>query len=199
MPTRMMWRGRAGGRLELCVGTSAASRRRACRGQGARPTTPGALARFVCAQGIGSSPEVRRAFFNRDRARRIGVDEKSIPKLVRRLGIVERQASASRAELFPATAADPNLYAPTAIVDEGVPETAGPTADPNLSTPAMIVDVAPSFHDDPAGRSLDQLVACLGLLDDAAPMFRQGTPVSRGRRAAGVADDREERCHRDCA
>ena len=158
---------------------------------------------------------------NRDIGRRVGVDEKSIRKLARRLGFIERRAE--QAELFPATPADPNLYAPVTIVDDSVP--AGPSraadqnlyapvtivddsvpaapsraadpnryapvtivddsvpaapsraADQNLYAQAMIVDVEPSFDNDPADRRLDRLLACLGLLDDAAPMFRPGTRV----------------------
>jgi hypothetical protein len=36
-----------------------------------------------------------------------------------------------------------------------------------------------SFDADPADRRLDRLLAYLGLLDDAAPLFRSGTRLPR--------------------
>jgi hypothetical protein len=40
---------------------------------------------------------------------------------------------------------------------------------------------APFFFDsNPANRRMDRLLACLGLLDDAAPLFRSGTHIPHG-------------------
>jgi hypothetical protein len=53
---------------------------------------------------------------------------------------------------------------------------AAASADPNLSA-FVADDLRVSFDTDPADRRIDRLFACLGLLDDAAPMFRPGRRV----------------------
>lgn len=123
---------------------------------------------------------------NREIARRIGGDEKAIRKLARRLGFVEPRAVQPELALLPtgaaprpdaAVGADPNLSAPAPPVADAVPEPLAAGADPNLSASAPPDDVATSFDVDPANRSCDRLLAYLGLLDDAAPLFRPGTRV----------------------
>ncbi len=88
---------------------------------------------------------------NREIARRVGVNEKAIRKLLRRLGW-----SAPAAE-------QPLLPLP---------------ADPNLSAPES-VEFPVSADADPADRRVDRVLAYLGMLDDAAPMFRDGQRVPR--------------------
>jgi transposase len=81
----------------------------------------------------------------------------------------------------PALGADPNPSGSTAPADELV-ATAVPGADPNLSgSPETAEDepLAVSADRDPADRWLDRLLAKLGLLDDAAPLFRDGEHVPR--------------------
>ena len=88
--------------------------------------------------------------------------------------------------------ADPNLSALPASVnadDASAPEDpplASPDpcpagADPNLSASSTTVDEAltVSFDGDPADRSFDRLLARLGLLDDAAPLFGSGCRIPR--------------------
>jgi hypothetical protein len=61
-------------------------------------------------------------------------------------------------------------------------DTAVPDADPNLSGSAAVAEEAPllvSADRDPADRWGDRLLAKLGLLDDAAPLFRDGERVPR--------------------
>jgi len=116
---------------------------------------------------------------NREIARRLGVNEKAIRKLVARLGWRAPRAEQARLPL-PEPAADPNLSAapqpsPTA---EPLPAPAV-AADPNLSAATPADDCPTSFDTDPADRSLDRLFARLGLLDDAAPLFRDGGRVPR--------------------
>src|SRR5207245_1844656 len=59
------------------------------------------------------------------------------------------------------------------------------SADPNLSAfPALAELIADeplplSLDNDPADRRLDRLLAYLGLLEDAAPLFRPGLRVPR--------------------
>jgi len=116
---------------------------------------------------------------NREIARRMGVSEKAIRKLLSRLGFC-----APRAEQLdlPVPAADPNLSAGTTPSAEPAAEPASPPAapaDPNLSDPGPADDCPISLDADPADRRLDRLFAYLGLLDDAAPLFRDGTRVAR--------------------
>jgi transposase len=79
----------------------------------------------------------------------------------------------------PGPAADPNLSGSAAAPDEAV-GAPGPAADPNLSGSAADDDapLAISADRDPADRSVDRLLASLGLLDDAAPLFRDGEHVA---------------------
>ena len=74
----------------------------------------------------------------------------------------------------PAAPAEPPL-APAAEADNAVTG-----ADPNLSASDPVPDDLPvSFDTDPADRRLDRLLAYLGLLDDAAPLFRSGGRIPR--------------------
>ncbi len=127
---------------------------------------------------------------NRAVAQRLGVSEKAVRKLLRRIGW---SPATGEQETLPLSAApaDPNLSAfsigpppaapaepPLARLADAEGSVAG--ADPNLSasdpTPA---DLPVSFDTDPADRRLDRLLAYLGLLDDAAPLFRAGGRIPR--------------------
>jgi transposase len=126
---------------------------------------------------------------NREIARRLGVDEKAVRKVLRRLGW-----QGGTQGVLPFEGADPNLSALTTEVEreEGGDAAAGtlgddgrapldpaPSADPNL-TGAQASGGEPvplSLDGDPANRSVDRLLACMGLLDDAAAAFRSGTAV----------------------
>lgn len=129
---------------------------------------------------------------NRAIADRLGVTEKAVRKLLRRAGW--KAPSAEQAELpLPLAGADPNVSASATstarpVADASPPrpgsaspdlrEPVGPDADPNLSGGAD--ETLPvSFDTDPSDRRVDRLFACLGLLDDAAPLFRSGTRVPR--------------------
>jgi len=122
----------------------------------------------------------------REIARRLKVTDKAVRKLLGRLGW--RAEKAEQLQLF--QSADPNL---SAVLAHGAGEacvTRAPGAeaaqeavagaDPNLS--AVLAsgssEAAPSFDHDPANRFADRVMACLGLLDDAAPMFRSGRQVA---------------------
>jgi hypothetical protein len=127
---------------------------------------------------------------NRAVAQRMGVSEKAVRKLLRRMGwspVPGEQAALP----LPATAADPNLSAfpvgPPPAASEEPPRVRPPEpaaavagADPNLSAFDRGPDDLPvSFDPDPADRRLDRLLAYLGLLDDAAPLFRAGDRIPR--------------------
>jgi transposase len=112
---------------------------------------------------------------NRQIAVRLGVTEKAVRKLLRRLRWTE--AKPTQASLpFGSKGANPNLSAFSNSRPLGASEAQVEGADPNLSAFPGLPLGRPA-HDDPADRSFDRLMACLGLLDDADPMFRPGTRV----------------------
>jgi prepilin-type processing-associated H-X9-DG protein len=100
---------------------------------------------------------------NREIARRLGVTEKAIRKLV---GPDEPPVQ----DLLPLPVAAPT----------------GETAPPSVTRPEPAVVEAPTENDEPAPMSLDidpcdrtfdRLLACSGLIDDAAPLFEDATAV----------------------
>ena len=98
----------------------------------------------------------------REIARRIGVNEKAVRKLLKRLGW--KSNSAVQAEIpFPES---PEANAP---------------ADPKLSAFSSAgKEPSPSRQDtDPRDRSADRLLARLGLLEDAPPLFGSASAVAR--------------------
>ena len=151
---------------------------------------------------------------NREIARRLGVSEKAVRKLLRRLGWkppaaqaeqlelalgdADPNLSASKVDTFKsppqsgpsaagsvARGADPNLSGSKGDTPESppytdlAPETMVPDADPNLAGTRTDEDQPPavSFDADPSNREIDRLLASLGLLSDAAPLFRSATRV----------------------
>ena len=134
---------------------------------------------------------------NRAIAAQIGVTEKSVRKLVRRMGWTERTPEQESLALGRSEPADPNLSAfpgapPAAEPGRPPPKDSPPVAgtskgaNPNLSAFAQTAfggGTPPvSLDTDPADRGGDRLLAYLGLLDDAAPLFRAGTRVPRAPR-----------------
>ena len=134
-----------------------------------------------------------KGFSNRAIADRLGVSEKAIRKLLRRLGW--KTTEFVQAEL-PLPSADPNLSASaasprpsavpkaekTAIAPQAAPTSpsqAAQGADPNLSASSTDEPLPFTFDTDPADRRIDRLFAYLGLLDDAAPLFRSGARIPR--------------------
>jgi DNA-binding CsgD family transcriptional regulator len=119
---------------------------------------------------------------NRAIAHRLGLDEKSVRKRLRRLGFVP----ASPAQLTLGLAAPaapgcgPNLSASMPPAVEPPSQTRPQGCGPNLSAFAAPTDAEPvsvTADRDAADRRGDRLLAYLGLLDDAAPLFRDGTAV----------------------
>lgn len=107
---------------------------------------------------------------NREIARRLGVCERAIRKSLRRLGWKE-PARQARLPLPEDQAADPN---PSAFsITAPLPPQAAPR--PATSTPPPLA----SSDLDPTDRRVDRLLARLGLLDDAPPVFGSGQQVPR--------------------
>jgi DNA-binding CsgD family transcriptional regulator len=118
---------------------------------------------------------------NKEIARRLGVTPKAIRKLLKRIGWRDHEP-----EQFVLPIADPggdpklSAFSPPTSGDK--PEKPSVPGDPKLSDHVSIEDEpAPfSFDTDPADRRMDRLLAYLGLLDDAAPLFRSGARVPHG-------------------
>ena len=125
----------------------------------------------------------------REIARWLGIDEKAVRKTLRRLGW-----GAATQGVLPFEGADPKVSGSATGVEPQAreeafgdrPDGGRPSgedrrlgADQNLSGVAAVEDdpAPPSADRDPADRSVDRLLACLGVLDDAAPLFRPGTAV----------------------
>lgn len=111
----------------------------------------------------------------REIARRIGVNEKAVRKLLRRLGW--KPADSANQLTFEAAPVvesnQPILPKPTALQTDG-------SADSNLSALVAAAQSSPTSHDtDPSDRSADRLLARLGLLEDAPPLFGSATAVPR--------------------
>jgi len=119
---------------------------------------------------------------NRAIAQRLGVSEKAIRKLLRRLGWKERTPQQGLLPLEAVRAADPNLSASGTSAPAAGPSPDTPPADPNVSafsSPSQEDSFPESMDTDPADRRLDRLLAYLGLLDDAAPLFASGPRLPR--------------------
>ncbi len=129
-------------------------------------------------------------------AQRLGISEKAVRNLLQRMGWTPA-APEQRCLDLADEGADPKLSGvgpkndssrPPAATDTR-PGTGQPTeimtdepaagADPKLSGFDDEADLpAPATLDiDPQDRQLDRVLACMGLLDDAAPLFRPGSQV----------------------
>lgn len=114
---------------------------------------------------------------NRVVAGRIGLDERTIRRHLRRLGWVE---SLSDSLLFPPEISDQTTAATAAV--------SNPVATLSLSDDAAIKSeeadftakpVPNSFDVDPLDRSMDRLLASMGVLEDAAPLFACAASIPR--------------------
>src|SRR5664279_3723435 len=113
----------------------------------------------------------------REIARRMGVSGNAIRKLLRRLGWKATPLVQSQLALERAPRVDPNLSIPAK--SEALPPVPG--ADPNLSAFTATAKESPvvSHDTDPSDRCGDRLLARLGLLEDASPLFGSAAAVPR--------------------
>jgi len=95
---------------------------------------------------------------NREIARRVGVSEMAIRKVLRRLGWKEPHRQLDLLPLEEVPPANPNLSAFCSTAKESS---------------------AVSLDSDPSHRSADRLLARLGLLEDAPPLFGSATAIPR--------------------
>ena len=107
----------------------------------------------------------------------MGVTEKAVRKVLRRIGWTE-SAPAQAPLLSERAGADPKLSAFPVAGPPSPLTSALSASDPKLSAfVSSDVPMVPSMDDDPADRRFDRLMACVGVLDDAAPLFRAGVSV----------------------
>jgi transposase len=111
----------------------------------------------------------REGHSNREIARRLGINERAVRKRLRRAGWADPTPEQKRLLLEEPIAPPPPLAVPAAQKECG----------PNLSAFCTEDDGAISFDHDPADRRVDRLMAYLGLLEDAAPLFRSERAVPR--------------------
>jgi len=118
---------------------------------------------------------------NKEIARRLGVTPKAIRKLLKRIGWCDPEPEQSCLPI-PEPRGDPKLSAFSSRMSGETPEKPSISGDPKPSAQASMEDEpAPfSFDTNPANRRMDRLLAYLGLLDDAAPLFRSGTHIPHG-------------------
>lgn len=114
---------------------------------------------------------------NREIARRVGVDEKAVRKLLRRLGW--KQPPAVQPPLPFVDSADLKPSASPSKASTQPLSQPSNDADPKLSAfSSSLEEPIPFTMDtDPADRRVDRFMAYMGFLDDAAPLFRCATHV----------------------
>jgi len=114
---------------------------------------------------------------NRQVAMCIGVTETAVRKVLRRMGWVEPVPVQVQLPVE-GEGANPKLSAFPNVGLCSPPSATASTADwkRSASLPSEL-PLVPSMDDDPSDRRFDRLMACVGLLDDAAPLFRAGMAI----------------------
>lgn len=118
---------------------------------------------------------------NKEIARRLGVTPKAIRKLLKRIGWRGHEPEQCRLPMVEPRG-DPKLSAFSPPMSDNTPEKSSVSGEPKSSAWVSVEDepVPLSFDTDPADRRMDRLLAYLGMLDDAAPLFRSGAQVAHG-------------------
>jgi transposase len=112
---------------------------------------------------------------NREIARRVGVSEMAIRKMLRRLGWKEPSVDSMPLPLD-LEGAKPDVSMPATVQP---PQEPGQTTNPSPQAKGSTAALAPTCDTNPMNRSGDRLMACLGLLEDAAPLFGSQANVPR--------------------
>jgi transposase len=120
---------------------------------------------------------------NREIAHKLGVSEKAIRKLIGPLQLAE-SAQLAFAGMTSAAAGRPPMTRVASAASSGDDTACGmPSEDDRagghdpIAAPDDGERVAMSLDHDASDRTFDRLLAYLGLLDDAAPLFREGSSV----------------------
>ena len=106
---------------------------------------------------------------NKEIARRLGVTPKAIRKLLKRIGWRDPEPEQCCLPIAEPEG-DPKLSAFAPPESDNTPE------KPSLPDESVSL----SFDSDPADRRMDRLLAYLGMLDDAAPLFPSAAHVPHG-------------------
>jgi len=123
-----------------------------------------------------------RGYSHSEIARRMSVSVRAIRKTIRRLGWEPTPVLQAELPLSLPPRAKPNPSASGVVLPSAASPIPGSDWDPNLSAFSATSAESPSPHSfdtDPSDRSGDRLLARLGLLDDATPLFGCGTAVPR--------------------
>ena len=110
-------------------------------------------------------------------ARQLGISETAVRKRLRRAGWKGPTLEQKSLSLVETTMGPPTPPVPAAKKE----------LEPNLSAFCAEDDAPMSFDQDPADRRADRLMAYLGMLEDAAPLFRSESAVPRAGVLLGVA------------
>ena len=138
---------------------------------------PKGHARLPASRTIQVTHLMRRGFSNCQIATRMGVTEKAIRNILRRMGWTKPEQAQGVLSLAGA-GASANGSISSITRPEPSPPSGPPASDPKLSAfLSSDLPLVPSMDHDPSDRRFDRLMACLGLLDDAAPLFRPGTAI----------------------
>ena len=118
---------------------------------------------------------------NKEIARRLGVTPKAIRKLLKRIGWRDHEPEQFCLPIAEPRG-DPKLSAFSPPMSGNTPQKSSVPGEPKPSARVSIEDepVPLSFDSDPADRRMDRLLAYLGMLDDAAPLFRSGAHIPHG-------------------
>jgi hypothetical protein len=109
----------------------------------------------------------REGHSNCEIARRLGISETAVRKRLRRVGW--KDAPSEQKLLLAPAIPEPTAASPAT----------GNGVEPNLSVFRFEDDAALSLDRDPSDRKMDRLLAYLGLLEDAAPLFGPAAAVPR--------------------
>jgi len=121
-----------------------------------------------------------QGYSQREIARRIGVGENAVRKLLRRLGWKAQPPVQTELPFSEHATAHPNLSGSISIAASPPSPASKQGADPNLSAFRVATQSGPTSQDtDPSDRSADRLLARLGLLEDAPPLFGSAMAVPR--------------------
>ena len=118
-----------------------------------------------------------RGFTNCQIAARMGVTETAVRKVLKRIGWTETKP-VQKPLSIEGGSASPKLFA-SPVAGPSSPSSQAPSgSNPKLSAfSSSDQPLVPSMDNDPSDRRLDRLMAYLGLLDDAVPLFRPGTAI----------------------
>ena len=120
-----------------------------------------------------------KGYAQREIARRIGVSEKAVRKLLRRLGWKAASPVQTELSLSEKATADPKLSGSASAGVWSPPPTSVRSANPNLSAFRVEEGLVASHDIDPGDRGADRLLARLGLLEDAPPLFGSASAIPR--------------------